>query len=696
MTFVIVAGVSVAVAAVTHKLTEPKPLEGFEKVGQEFYPDFTNANDAKALRVVAYDEDTAAVSEFSVEFKDGVWRIPSRHNYPADAEDRLSKTAASVIGITRGAMISRRESDFEKYGVIDPDDKGTTLKGRGQRITLTKQDGSVLADYIIGKKAEGEENRYNVRHPKEKETYVAELKINLSTKFADWIESDLLKMERDEMSEIVINKYSIDEDQLRIVDREVNKLTRKSFSDPWKLEGLNEEAEELKADEVSRLVSNLDDLKIVGVRPKPQGLNPDLSLDPKVSRQPLLVSVLRNDLASKGFLIAQDQEGNPHLVSNEGEVTASTNKGVSYNLYFGEIFTGDEMDIEIGKPNDEAKPADADKAATADAEKTKETESDEKPAGEGEKSPDDKNLKKSRYLFVSVKFDDSLLEKPQEPVKPEPPAESPKATEEKKDNQKPAEQKPAEEKKPAAAAEKDGQDQPKGSDSKNASPPEDDELDEPDAAVKETDSKPANPAVETEKKAPVATAPENEGAEKQASDGKKESEPKSADDQPDAKKETGEQKDPQATYDEALKKYNADLDKYQLDLKEHERKLEEGKKKVDELNRRFAGWYYVISAESFENLRLSRADLVKPKEKPAEETKPADPGAESEKKPDGEKEAAADKKPSAEAKPEPAAPAKPESEAKPQPEKQPSPDSGSKPNEATPAKNDAPQKEPDE
>ena len=30
-------------------------------------------------------------------------------------------------------------------------------------------------------------------------------------------------------------------------------------------------------------------------------------------------------------------------MSNEGEVIASTNKGVSYNLYFGEIFTGDEI-----------------------------------------------------------------------------------------------------------------------------------------------------------------------------------------------------------------------------------------------------------------------------------------------------------------------------------------------------------------
>ena len=43
-------------------------------------------------------------------------------------------------------------------------------------------------------------------------------------------------------------------------------------------------------------------------------------------------------------------------------------------------------------------------------------------------------------------------------------------------------------------------------------------------------------------------------------------------------------------------------------------KVEEGKKQVKQLNDRFEAWYYVISAESFETLRMSRADLVKDKD----------------------------------------------------------------------------------
>jgi len=145
--FAVVAGVSVLVAVITHFIARPTPIEGFEKVGQEFYQDFEDPSEVTTLRVAAFVEDMASNKEFKVEFRDGNWRIPSHHGYPADAEDRLEKTAASVIGITRGALESRLESEYEKYGVIDPiDEDSTALKGRGQRITLSKSDGTVLAD----------------------------------------------------------------------------------------------------------------------------------------------------------------------------------------------------------------------------------------------------------------------------------------------------------------------------------------------------------------------------------------------------------------------------------------------------------------------------------------------------------------------------------------------------------------------
>ena len=540
MTFAVVAGVSVLVAVVTHFIARPTPIEGFEKVGQEFYPDFEDPNEATTLRVAAFVEDTASNKEFKVEFKEGSWRIPSHHDYPADAEDRLGKTAASVIGITRGALESRLESEYEKYGVIDPiDEDSTALKGRGQRITLNKADGTVLADYIIGKKVEGQDGAYFVRIPLETETYRTKLNIDLSTKFSDWIEPDLLKLERDTLTSVVINNYSIDERQRRIIDRAGSKLTRKLFSDPWKLEGLDEEKEELKEDEIRTMVNNLADLKIVGVRPKPKGLNADFTLDEKVARNPLLLATLSASLESKGFLLVQDEKQNLSLVSNEGEVIAATNEGTVYSLHFGEIFSGDETEIEIGSTSEDEEAEKNGDEADADNKKDDQNQnSDEPKSNDGQEAKDSPNkqqdLKKSRYLFVRVSFDPSSLgEEPQKPEKPEKPQDA---------------------------------HQP-GSDEKNSN------------------------------------GEKNSNDEKNGND-------------------VEDGNDPEADFQKLMAEYQQDLKKYESDLKKHHKKVEDGRQKVSDLNDRFEAWYYVISAESFENLRLARQDLVKPKQTLKEDKQP--------------------------------------------------------------------------
>ncbi|MEJ7596239.1 MAG: hypothetical protein WKF77_32425, partial [Planctomycetaceae bacterium] len=84
--------------------------------------------------------------------------------------------------------------------------------------------------------------------------------------------------------------------------------------------------------------------------------------------------------------------------------------------------------------------------------------------------------------------------------------------------------------------------------------------------------------------------------------------------------------DPKA---EAQKQYLQELGKYEAEksgfadaLKSWEDRGKDGQKLAKELSTRFGAWYYVISADSFEKLRPSRADVVGPKEAP----KPADTG----------------------------------------------------------------------
>ena len=52
---------------------------------------------------------------------------------------------------------------------------------------------------------------------------------------------------------------------------------------------------------------------------------------------------------------------------------------------------------------------------------------------------------------------------------------------------------------------------------------------------------------------------------------------------------------------------------------EYQGKVSKAQTRVNELNENLAGWYYVISNEVYEKIRLDRADFVKAKEKEEEE-----------------------------------------------------------------------------
>ena len=76
---------------------------------------------AVSLQVTAFDAENGRPMEFKVERNaDQQWVIPSHHNYPADAQDRLGRAASSVMGIKRGAMVTRWKEDHANYGVVDP------------------------------------------------------------------------------------------------------------------------------------------------------------------------------------------------------------------------------------------------------------------------------------------------------------------------------------------------------------------------------------------------------------------------------------------------------------------------------------------------------------------------------------------------------------------------------------------------
>ncbi|MFK7768223.1 MAG: DUF4340 domain-containing protein [Mariniblastus sp.] len=593
--FVGVAGVMASLAGVSHLMNQPTNSADFELVGKEFFEEFQSASQAQSLEVSMVDPDSGKLKKFSVENQEGLWRIPSHYNYPAEAAVRLAETASSVIGIARDSLEGRLAKEHERLGVVDPlSDELEDPETAGKRITLKDENGDVVVDYIIGKEAEDkvslsevdlafqsdDRKYYFVRRPDEQQTYKVALDIDLSTKFSDWIDPDILRFEQNELTKVAINNYTIEEDRstgnLSKMQSDQLNLTRSDGESPWTLDSLDSEKEELTTARIDAIVSVLDELKIAGVRPKLKFkdhvlLTQELTLNsqPEFKEDPRgferAMTMLQSQLVQKGFNLAGSAQ-KLELVSQQGQLDVGTDKGVLYTLYIGKPVEGGDEELEIGSLGAEDKKDSDEEDSNKDLNKDEsDGEATEGDADAKDDPADEPKIDaKNRYMMIRVSLDASLLgEVPTKPTEPTEP-------------KKPEGYTPAEEKAPA--------------EQKDATP---DDVEAPDDVA----------------------APE--GVEKPESD---KDDPKTDDGKPKRNPLFAQYDDLMREYEDDKVKYELAVSRYKDQTEEYDKKVVEGKKLVAELNQRFADWYYVISADNLQTLQTKRDDLVKAKEPPKSDT----------------------------------------------------------------------------
>ncbi|TWT42456.1 DUF4340 domain-containing protein [Botrimarina hoheduenensis] len=369
-------------------------------IGKPLTKAFT-PEEAKSLKILSFNEETATLREFEVTEADGVWSIPSQGGYPADAEQQMADASTAVMDREVLAIVSQSAGDHPEFGVVEPSPNlqvGQT--GVGKRVTLAKGDGTALVDLIIGKQVKDEPDQRYVRRVNQDVVYIVDLDdASLSTKFEDWIEDDLLDLSpfdiervriKDYTAELVLQGFqpSIEWDRrtdmtLRYDDSEskwqADKLlafdTRANDYRPFDLS----ELEQLNDASLGELKSALDDLRIVDVERKPAGLSADLRAgEDFLNNRESVGSLVR-----RGFAPVPMEDGQTEILSSEGEVVCSLKTGVEYVLRFGNL----QAATEEGSADMETDPADP--SAT--------------PAeGAGV----------NRYLFLSVRLNEDLIEKP--------------------------------------------------------------------------------------------------------------------------------------------------------------------------------------------------------------------------------------------------------------------------------------------
>lgn len=571
--FVGMAGIAALSAGWSYYANRPPQTTGFELVGQPFFENFDDSRTAAYLEISALDEN-GDLQTFVLQKWQGIWRIPTHSDYPAEAVERLANVSTALIGLTREAVVGRIPDEHRRFGVRDPKELSFgDAETAGTRLLLRDESGRTLADLIIGRAVEQGDlavtdtnfsrprrNEFYVRRVGESQTYKTTLNLSLSTKFSDWIDTRLIALEAPEVVGLKIDNYQLVNnprdplgtsrfkqtvDQVNLMQTESNR---------WEMQGLDVTKERVKEGEVNDLIDTLINLEIVGVREKFRHQGKALiGADMRIAEIPelrqddeqfgrLLQSVAL-DMSRRGFYLQAPEQGGDvntlQLISEFGQVSFTTNEGYVFYLDLGKSIEGDSKAIEIGSADMELD------GQTPDASDDSEKNLDDDPSATKPKSSG-----KNRFVLIRVGLDESRVAggPPQKPTPPIAPTKPEGYT-------------------PALAELK----------------PQTDAAQDKKEDANQDDAPP-----------PVEAIPHRDAAfEKYDQD--------------------------VLSYESEKIQYEINLSRYEDALSEYNAAVEEAKTKVAELNERYGAWYYVVSALNLENLRTDRSALIEKFEVPPAE-----------------------------------------------------------------------------
>ena len=363
-TLIFVAAAGVLSLTAWFSYPKPRQVNVKEGVGKELFA-FEDPGDAASLEIVRYLEDLGEIHTFKVAKnpQTGAWTIPSHSDYPADAEQQMRDAALSLIGIKALDVATEDPAEQVLYGVVAPDAQNLKMgdQGVGLKVEVEDAKGQKLVSLIVGKQVKGSQNQRFVRRPGQDVVYVAEIDPSkLSTRFEDWIEPDLLKINPLDVESLKLRDYSVVQTlQGGALEKRSEIFTNWNATDNrWDLEKMvvfkGREAiptellpgETLNTEKLNGLKNALDDLKIVDVRAKPPGLGADLQAEAGF----LDNAENRRNLMTRGFYASASPDGRYELYAANGELYVGVKDGYEYILRFGNVASSEEG-TEEGKLN---------------------------------------------------------------------------------------------------------------------------------------------------------------------------------------------------------------------------------------------------------------------------------------------------------------------------------------------------------
>jgi len=601
-------------------------------IGEPLFASFADPLAASSLRIVKFDEGQGEVQRFEVakDESTGVWSLPSRNNYAADAAEQMQKAANALIGLKVLDIQSDNPEDHVSLGVIEPKPDALEVgdEGVGLLVSFKGDKNSSLANLIIGNQVAGSNEKRYVRIPGQNPVYVVNMdNLVFSTKFEDWIEKDLLQLSSIDISRIDVQSYdaALESAGSLSMNRSYDASVEVDGSSDWKLLSLVRyddqqqpipsslaEGEKLATAKLNELKNALDDLKIVDVAAKPKGMSENLKADKDLVSDNEAV----RSLAVRGFFPVNSGD----ILSANGEMSVTLNDGVQYVLRFGNVQglseEGEPANGEAGGKN--ASGANRYLLVTAQVDESKFPAPDLKPIP--------KTVEELDAMNQPAPTPAAEQTPPGETVPPTPaPASTPDAPAAEIEAAKPAE--------PASSPEVTKP-------TESATPAPDTPAETPAAALPAEPAVPADAPADTATESSADACQDDENAADQPAENATPAvteapspdepappaqtpaeAPKATAEQP-VETETKPQPAPAVveTAEEKQERLEAEQEKItkenQRKLDERKDRLEAARRRVRELNGRFADWYYVIPESTYRKLRIPNDELVEKPEAP--------------------------------------------------------------------------------
>lgn len=333
---------------------ETETFTAEQMVEKELFPELKDVMNVASFSISQL-EPSGKLTRLEVKKMNGQWILSSHSGYPANAQNRMVEVVSALSGLEVLRVVGEDAATRARCGVLDPEDaQNAEPKEAGSRIVIRNQKDQLLFDLILGQETEEGSGKFYVRRAGQNPVYVVEMDPSrLSTKFLDWIETDLMKVQPSDIASLFALDCSL---ELKTQDgtpafnhRGQFTVTQKYLEDPdWELTsnlrvfgtGMREmgmpAGQTLNLRMLRRISQALSDMRLCSVQRKPSEIA-------NAFRHPENLELTEDQnrlLQERGFCTLPMDLGNGPinaLFSTDGQVHVYSNEGVVYRLYFGGI-----------------------------------------------------------------------------------------------------------------------------------------------------------------------------------------------------------------------------------------------------------------------------------------------------------------------------------------------------------------------